>query len=491
MRLPAPFRFLLGRVPSLPTIRRIVVMGSGAEPEVQRMLDSLREVFPDAHVLLLCDPECGATGWNERIGLDRMAADRRGTLRAVRAQRADLGVILVNGHWAFWRQWAIGSVVGARAYMLFNRYGGGFFARPRALPDLWRALAGQGSAASPGIWGPLFAAAGRALGLFVLAGEAIRQTLPARRLRPAFLLAQPRGVRQLAEGRAPEPAGTPAPDFTGERFVPGVDPDLELEHVSRYRFAQPLVTGQRVLDAGSGEGYGAALLARVAQDVVGVDVSADAVAAATQRYRLSNLRYVQVPAAWPWPFPDGEFARIVSFEVIEHVADWRGYLAELSRLLAPDGLLLISTPNRPYYRDERGERNEFHVHEFDLDEFRAALAQHFRNVAIWSQNHARGVLIEPPEGAPVQVESALAPTGRELATAHYLVALCSRRELPPAEGLMFVDRRGNQLREREREIERLRDELARARAAYAHLEQEFDARTRWALQLDAELNRRT
>src|SRR5438552_17547896 len=81
-------------------------------------------------------------------------------------------------------------------------------------------------------------------------------------------------------------------EFTGERLIPGqVDVDLLNEHVARYAFAVRLARGKRVLDAGCGAGYGSAQLARVAAQVTGVDVAADAVEFARENYVLENLRF--------------------------------------------------------------------------------------------------------------------------------------------------------------------------------------------------------
>ena len=67
-------------------------------------------------------------------------------------------------------------------------------------------------------------------------------------------------------------------EFTGERVIPGlVDADLLNEHLARYAFAARLARGKRVLDAGSGSGYGSAEVAKTAASVLGVDQSPDAV----------------------------------------------------------------------------------------------------------------------------------------------------------------------------------------------------------------------
>ncbi|HNP61759.1 MAG TPA: hypothetical protein PKM72_13020, partial [Nitrospirales bacterium] len=46
--------------------------------------------------------------------------------------------------------------------------------------------------------------------------------------------------------------------WTGERYVPGVIGDIELEHLHRYYLARELAVGKDVLDIACGEGYGSA-----------------------------------------------------------------------------------------------------------------------------------------------------------------------------------------------------------------------------------------
>jgi SAM-dependent methyltransferase len=168
-------------------------------------------------------------------------------------------------------------------------------------------------------------------------------------------------------------------EFTGERFVPGVAGEIELEHVHRYAFAARFVAGRRVLDAACGEGYGSALLARTAADVAGVDIDAATLAHAGQRYRdVANLAFHRASAT-ALPFADASFGAIVSFETIEHLeaADQPSMLAEFARVLAPGGLLILSAPNRVEYSDRRGYANPFHRHEHDRAELDALLARHF------------------------------------------------------------------------------------------------------------------
>src|SRR5262249_163054 len=56
---------------------------------------------------------------------------------------------------------------------------------------------------------------------------------------------------------------------------------------------------------------------------------------------------------------------VISFETIEHLPedDQPRMLAEFARVLVPEGLLLLSSPNKRRYSDDRAYRNPFHLHE--------------------------------------------------------------------------------------------------------------------------------
>ncbi len=128
-------------------------------------------------------------------------------------------------------------------------------------------------------------------------------------------------------------------EFTGERVIPGlVHPDLWAEHIARYAFAARFASGDRVLDAGCGTGYGCAQLAPRASLVAGIDIASDAIEYARQHSAPQNVRYTQASAT-AIPFAAGAFHLVTAFEVIEHLADWRGLLAEARRVLDAEGLL--------------------------------------------------------------------------------------------------------------------------------------------------------
>ncbi len=196
--------------------------------------------------------------------------------------------------------------------------------------------------------------------------------------------------------------------FTGERFLPEVRGSIFYEHWHRYALVAPLAAGKRVLDAACGEGYGSRLLAASATAVTGVDVSADAIAHASARYALANLRFV-AGSVTGLPLADASVDLVVSFETIEHLTPQREMLAEFRRVLAPGGVLVISSPNRPVYNEAGGEANHFHVRELDRGELAALLAPGFpqqawyaqrviAQSAIWAEGAAAAPAFVAPDG---------------------------------------------------------------------------------------------
>ena len=299
-------------------------------------------------------------------------------------------------------------------------------------------------------------------------------------------------------------------EFTGERVIPGqVDIDLLNEHMARYAFAARLARGKRALDAGCGAGYGSAELARSAQSVLGIDNAADAIEYARANYPSPNLTFEQASCS-ALPCADGAFDLVVAFEVIEHLADWREFLQEARRVLAPNGQFIVSTPNKLYYGESRGTQGEnpFHVHEFEFAEFRDELRAVFPHVSMFLENHVEGVTFRPHHAssaasntAEVRVESG--ETVPE--ESHFFVAVCAHRPQLGNPTFVYVPRAGNVLRERERHIALLETELAQknewleaAKTALAELQQAHEEQTieleksnRWADELNAEVSARS
>ncbi len=179
-------------------------------------------------------------------------------------------------------------------------------------------------------------------------------------------------------------------EFTGERFLPSLDGVIRHEHFHRYAWCRGLVKGRAVLDIACGEGYGSAMLARDAASVIGVDVSAEAVLHAKEAYASVPGLEFQVGNAASIPLPDNSFDVVVSFETIEHHDKHQEMIDEIRRVLKPDGVLVISSPNRVVYSEKAGYHNEFHVKELDFGEFEALLRSRFEQRRYFGQRLAVG-----------------------------------------------------------------------------------------------------
>lgn len=221
--------------------------------------------------------------------------------------------------------------------------------------------------------------------------------------------------------------------WTGERFVSSVTGDTALEHLHRYALAQLLAPGKRVLDVACGEGYGTCMLAEKAVSAIGLDLDADAVAHARAKYSLANLEFLQGNCT-ALPLPDASIDLAISFETLEHHAEHEAMLAELRRILAPDGVLLISTPDRHHYSDERHYTNPFHVRELYADEFRQLVRGHFPHAVFYGQRVVYGSLAAPFDGKSPFVsysgDSSGVAQDSGLSAPLYLIAVASAGPLP-------------------------------------------------------------
>ncbi|MBE0481046.1 MAG: class I SAM-dependent methyltransferase [Dehalococcoidia bacterium] len=176
-------------------------------------------------------------------------------------------------------------------------------------------------------------------------------------------------------------------EFTGERLVPGkTNPDVHKEHIDRYMFAAGMAAGKTVLDVACGTGYGAGLMAEGGAAVTGVDMSLEAVRYARDWFGDNGCVTFVCADAVHLPFPDRSFQVVISFETLEHIRAYRQFLAECRRVLADEGVLVCSTPNRRVFSPSMARPlNPFHVKEFWPDEFRRLLGRHFRSIQFYGQ----------------------------------------------------------------------------------------------------------
>ena len=136
-----------------------------------------------------------------------------------------------------------------------------------------------------------------------------------------------------------------------------------------YYKAAELVSG-RVLEIGTGMGYGVEVVAPAAERFITVDKS--------QAYSVdlpsnTEFRQMTVPLL---DFADESFDYVISFQVIEHIKRDRDFVKEVSRVLRKGGSFIVSTPNAPMSLT----RNPWHVREYRAEELRQLLAPHFESV---------------------------------------------------------------------------------------------------------------
>ena len=154
---------------------------------------------------------------------------------------------------------------------------------------------------------------------------------------------------------------------------------LFARQLAAYQWVLPQLKGKRVLEVGSNRGYGLKIFKPHASLLVGAELSE----------RLARIAHAEtgVPVVRAngehLPFADDSFDVIVSFQVVEHVWDTRAYAAEIARVLAHDGVFIVTTPYGPSHLLE-GEVPPFdeHVREYNSTEYRALMDSAFEDVDI-------------------------------------------------------------------------------------------------------------
>ncbi|MBD3285338.1 methyltransferase domain-containing protein [candidate division WOR-3 bacterium] len=111
---------------------------------------------------------------------------------------------------------------------------------------------------------------------------------------------------------------------------------------SEQRAAARFVKGKRVLEVGCGTGYMLARIASIHREVTGLDLSAGMLRQARKRLRGSLYKINLIRASYyDIPFPAGYFDSVLATFTLTHAADLAPVAAELSRVLAPGGRLVI------------------------------------------------------------------------------------------------------------------------------------------------------
>ncbi|HEY7948799.1 MAG TPA: class I SAM-dependent methyltransferase [Acidimicrobiales bacterium] len=168
--------------------------------------------------------------------------------------------------------------------------------------------------------------------------------------------------------------------LTGERPLEGITPDSLLAlHAAGYAAVRERLGPGRMLDVGCGQGFESAQFAGPERRVVGVDYSFEAATEATDRYGTKQngaggLAVAQCDAR-KLSLGEGCFDWVCSSHLIEHFPDAEAHVAELARVLGPEGKAFVITPNAP-----ADFENPFHIRLFRRDELAAVLQDSFDDV---------------------------------------------------------------------------------------------------------------
>lgn len=223
-----------------------------------------------------------------------------------------------------------------------------------------------------------------------------------------------------------------------ERLSPESTDYIEvLFHWHRYLAVAGLCKAKVVLDVACGDGYGTYYLSQFAAKVVGVDIDPNTIQRAKSKYNRHNLIYMQ-GLAENLEFPTGSFDVVVSFETIEHLSreNQEQFLSEVKRVLKPNGLFIVSTPDRA--RTEKFlASNPFHLNELYYDEFISILKGYFSKVDAYLQEVNLASIIWPSIistdiEAPFRLQNysveyangKTRPTNKSLSLHLYVIALC-------------------------------------------------------------------
>lgn len=133
------------------------------------------------------------------------------------------------------------------------------------------------------------------------------------------------------------------------------------------------IIGGNVLEIGTGSGYGVSIIAPHAAHFTTIDKSTPPEGVLPETGNVSFLK-MKVPPLQS--ISSGCMDFVIMFQVIEHIKDDFGMIAEIKRVLKPGGRLIITTPNKPMSLT----RNPWHLREYTVDEFKGLIGCYFDDI---------------------------------------------------------------------------------------------------------------
>jgi 2-polyprenyl-3-methyl-5-hydroxy-6-metoxy-1,4-benzoquinol methylase len=164
--------------------------------------------------------------------------------------------------------------------------------------------------------------------------------------------------------------------------------DCYYGHLSIYNFATQFIKGRKVLDAGSGMGYGSAYLAKNgAFEVVGLELSQRSVKFSRKHFKLPNLIYQQMDLQRIEGIKHHQFDVIFSSNVLEHLPNVSGFLHSACELIKKDGIFIMAVP--PITNNIERIANlsiEDHLNIWSPKQWHHALQQYFNKIDCYIHN---------------------------------------------------------------------------------------------------------
>ena len=155
------------------------------------------------------------------------------------------------------------------------------------------------------------------------------------------------------------------------------------EHINRYCFAKSFIKNKKIIDASCGTGYGSEIFNEAGfSQYIGIDIDEGALSIAEGQHGAQphtsfikgDLAHMEMGSL------GNSFDVFISFETVEHFPQYDHFLSFINSCLAPQGMLIISTPNRdvtnPGTTFSAKPVWEHHTQEWTLEEFTQLLQQH-------------------------------------------------------------------------------------------------------------------
>jgi 2-polyprenyl-3-methyl-5-hydroxy-6-metoxy-1,4-benzoquinol methylase len=162
------------------------------------------------------------------------------------------------------------------------------------------------------------------------------------------------------------------------------------EHLHRYDEVVKSLSGNEIiLDIACGSGFGTHLLStKTTGTVYGGDLSSEAIDLCDNSWNKDNLSY-EIMDGTKLKFEDNTFDVVVSFETIEHTKRYHEMIKELKRVVKPNGIIYLSTPNIKINSPTGIVTNPYHTQEWDYEEFNKIVNKHFNSYKIFGQKYNR------------------------------------------------------------------------------------------------------